>query len=342
MPKVYAPKRSYYGDYEGIFQSDIFYIFDVSENGIRVYDFFYQERSNLDTSLYYVMDATSFFSKELKSRDNQISQKPFIENQDKINMIRYKDVVDNISKYKLFTTKKTVMGNIDNVYLVPFGAYYIDFKSYPKNGIDPNINMTLFVDNFVSRDKFFPERNQKVNNSSTVHGFENLDFVTKPNLDNISGFRRGDIIVLNSGYGGNTLTTFENIDLIIPTGVSKFMSNVDFTDDLIKDPNSHSFYPKNKLRFKVSGPSSGSVGDILEYTVTLMNYDFSDTWTNPPDVECYPSTDAGNLLHRKIILKNGVGKFKIDTSNLYSGETFNVKVGWKYITSDSKVSVTLS
>jgi hypothetical protein len=75
---------------------------------------------------------------------------------------------------------------------------------------------------------------------------------------------------------------------------------------------------------------------------TLMNSNFSDTFTSPSTVEVYPSSSAGIVSHRKIKLVNGIGKFKLDTANLYSGEIIEVKVGWKYITGDSKVSVTLS
>jgi hypothetical protein len=338
MPNKYTPTRCYYDGNKTIFNTDVFYIYDVEKTGIKIYSFFYNVMDILDSSLYHIIDASIFFSKELNSRDNQTSKKPFIENENKINLIRHKDVIDNIKKYKLIGRE---MADTDNAYLVPFGAYYVDNKSFPLVGVDPNINISIFVDNFISKDKFFPGK-PNLNGFSVVYKLENLDYSTKHSLDHLFAFRRSDMVVLNTGFGGDTLSSYEDLTLIIPNTVSSFMSYVNFTNELYRLENKYSFYIEDQLKLKVSGPNSGVVGDILEYTVTLMNYDFSDTWINPPDVECYPSTDAGNLLHRKITLKNGVGKFKIDTSNLYFGETFDVKVGWKYITSDSKVSVTLS
>ena len=94
---------------------------------------------------------------------------------------------------------------------------------------------------------------------------------------------------------------------------------------------------------RITGPSTGSVGDILEYNVNLMNNDFSELISNPPEeIEIYPEADAGEISHKKLILKNGIGKFKVDTKNLYSGDKFDVKIGWRYITNDSKVTVTLN
>ena len=58
------------------------------------------------------------------------------------------------------------------------------------------------------------------------------------------------------------------------------------------------------------------------YSITNNNEFVSNS---PVELETYPIVDAGQCTHRKLILKNGVGTFKVDTSNLSSGEKFSIK-----------------
>ena len=226
---------------------------------------------------------------------------------------------------KLNNSYNIVPLNTENLYLLPNKAVTIPFFAFEVCGLDPNMDITVSFD----REKF-NIRNKNENGK-----------VVYPTIP-VSNW--ADILTFNTGFGNNT--SFDSFNVIVNPFIGSFMTNKNglttYTETITRK--NYNLIPfNNRLKLFIDGPSTGSVGDVLEYTVTLMDKNLSNTFTNAPaTLECYPTVDAGELSHRKVILKNGVGKFKVDTKNLYSGDSFDVKIGWKYITSDSKVTVTLS
>ena len=343
MPKVYKPTYNYYnGSTKEV--STFIHVIDVRDEYIYLYSFLYNIRETFNPEQYYLNNAEQFFNQNFdRRRTNNISKPPFCEQSQKTNLLKFSDVVD-LGKFELYENDYWPSLNIENCYLVPVSGYRIARNTFGFSDLDPNLNILISGQKvFNSNRALLPDYNYSdhsdTNRIEDFYLLSNLDSTTKTLSNPILSFKTSDIMCINTGFGGET--EFPDINILISPFVSKFLSNKVFSPNLTT-PNGHTFDYQNRLKLKITGPTTGSVGDSLEYNVTLMNGDFSDTWLNPPDVECYPSCEAGILSHRKVILKNGVGKFKVDTTNLYSGDTFDVKIGWKYITSDSKVSVTLS
>jgi hypothetical protein len=334
MPKNYTPQRLYYSE-NITYHNRFVFVFVIEEAKIKVYSFF--KLNFMDNAIpdsCYVTNAAKFFSTPIgPTTSRQVQKKPFCEQETlPDNVIKFKDI-QALNIFNYYGGQDSVL-DLETLYLRPEYAYYIEYEDLNLNKIDPNIDTML---EYISTFNKVPFR--IYNNSND----------TKTNNKSIASFNLRQILSIGSNFGN--LNSFLEADYIVSPKVRNFMSNLTFTSGLnstrvIESSSSGSgvvdYEYQNRLRLKVDGPSTANIGDILEYNVTLMNYDFTDTYINTPDIEVYPTTEAGVLLHRKVILKNGIGKFKIDTSNLYSGDTFDVKIGWKYRTSDSKVTVTVN
>ena len=326
--KTYKPNYIYYSGNVRPNSPNLIYLFTVSNTFLIIQSFMVFRKQELntvidptigisskkiDTSKYnFITDITTFLENKNVKFYNYITNE-----NDKINLITFKDLQNIYNFYEKNTGELT---DLDNIYLRPY--YFSVFDSLKMYTADPNIDYIFTA----------------TPNSGVV--VENLNVITKQDNFVRYNFTHGSLLVINSGLANQT--SFTNLNYIFSPNMKNFFSNLNLTSDLLYDENSRNFYYNNILKLKVEGPITGSVGDILEYTVTLMDNSLTNTWRNLPDLEVYPTVDAGILSHRKINLVKGVGKFKVDTTNLYSGETFDVKIGWKYLTSDSKVSVKLS
>ena len=334
MPKNYTPQRLYSSE-STTFQNNYFYAFIVVEATVRVYSFFKLNFMNNEIpESCYVTSASKFFSTPLGSRTKRkVQKKPFCEQEIlPDNIIKFSDI-QALNLFNYYGCEDSVL-DLETLYLRPEIAYYIEYENLNIEKLDPNVDTVIEYMPTLDKNAF-----RIYNNSDD----------TKTNNKSLGSFNRNQILSINSNFG--KLNNFLEADYVVSPRVKNFISNLTFTNGLIKSRNIESessgpgvveYEYQDRLKLKVEGPSTANVGDILEYTVTLMNNDFTDTYTNAPNVEAYPTTEAGALSHRKIIIKNGIGKFKIDTSNLYSGDTFDVKIGWKYRTSDSKVTVTVN
>lgn len=99
--------------------------------------------------------------------------------------------------------------------------------------------------------------------------------------------------------------------------------------------------PKTTLALKIEGPTALAPGEVVEYTVKPWSRINSDFYTQHPDFEVYPMVDGGRLSHRKVWVKNGVGKFKFFTDGLEKGELIDIKVGFKNYSGVDKLTVTM-
>jgi hypothetical protein len=319
MPQTYTPKYNYYVGDRSSFQK-VIHILEVKDACINLYTFYASKNINLEDPNYNFVSANSFFGKPIPPNEkNDMNTVEFCGQVEKTNLIRFQDIIDYGFKYH-----ENPHSPIDTSTLC----------LSPKWAVTFNANRGPKIANFESNVDF----NIYTLNNEGNYFFENMSDATKKDCDPILNFKKFDVFCMNSGMGN--VSKYTDLNILISSSVGNFFSNIQFTPDLTKEENGVYTFP-NRLKLKLDGPSSCNVGDVLEYSVTLMNNDFSDTWTNPPDIAVYPVADAGNQSHRKLILKNGVGNFKVDTTNLYSGDEFDVKIGWKYITSDSKISVTV-
>lgn len=335
MPVTYTPEFSYYNGNKNPIEGD-FFIFNFGSDSITIYHFLTKNIEDISTANAEVFSANTFFEAEIPFSSNPINMKnvniakpPYINHVvtpmtiqlvDNF-LLSYEDVA---GRFNLVKNSRSQF-NTNNLYLLPNKAVKIPFFAFEVCGLEPNLDVTISFD----REKF-SIRNKNENGK-----------VVYPSIP-ITNWT--DILTLNSGFGNNT--NFDSFNIIVNPFIGSFMTNktnlTTYTETITRQ--NYNLIPfNNRLKLKVTGPSSGNVGDVLEYTVTLMDKSFTNTFSNAPaTLECYPSIDAGELSHRKVVLKNGVGKFKVDTKNLYAGDSFDVKIGWKYITSDSKVSVTVS
>lgn len=301
---------------------DWFFIYDISSTEIKIYNFLTSNTANSNL----ISSASNFFNQELpydfKGKTEyypittETNKPPYCE-KDKF-FIKFSDIVD-LNKYTFFKNTNYNL-NTENLFLYPTQATIINVNFLQTNFLRPNEDLVVQL-----LDNKFSLRN------------DNLDGKTR--YAQFPSIRYADILTLNTAFGNNK--TFDDFNIILGSYVPVGMIN--------KSPmpytsrgNQNLLKFGNRLKLNITGPTTGNIGDILEYTITLMNDDFSDTINNAPELECYPVVDAGECSHRKVILKNGTGKFKVDTRNLSSGESFDVKIGWKFITTDSKVTVTLA
>lgn len=340
MALSYTPEYSYFAGTCSVYNR-LFHIIDVEDDNIKIYSFTkfaVDTDTDVKNNLFRVnieqdrninvTSAANFFSHPIYNENHNMNHPPYCEighihhrcdGEDVINLIKATDILD-LGKMNYYENPNTPV-DIDKLYLRPITAHKFAAKPCRYDLLDPNVSLVIYV------------------RQGNRYEYANLDTWTKENYALPMTFKPADILCINSGFG--KVESLKDCNLIVPPQVSNFMSNLNFQPNLVVVDNLSTYFT-NKLKLKVTGPSSANVGEILEFNVQLTNYNNTDTWSNPPDIECYPICDAGDLSHRKLTLKNGVGKFKVDTTNLYSGDTFDVKVGWKYITGDSKVTVTLS
>ena len=338
MPITYEPKISYYNGNKS--SSKSFFLFDYQSDSVTIYNFVaYNITETL--SEHQIISASEFFDKEIPYSSfpvnvitTDISAPPYLiiqkENNDSIVEIKYDfygipySEIEELNKFNLFKNNNSNL-NLENLYLTPIKATKIPFSFLKICDLEANQDILITFDG-----QNFGIRNQNEDGK-----------VKYPKIPNDN---HKNVMVLNTGFGNNT--SFDSFNIIVSQFVGHFLTNKNSLSThtqpvTYKGINLLTF--DNRLKLKVTGPTTANVGDIIEFDVSLMNNDFSQTISNAPStLECYPVSDAGIISHRKLILKNGVGKFKIDTRNLYSGDVFDVKVGWKYITTDSKVSVTIS
>jgi len=326
--KTYKPNYVYYTGNAKPKSTDLVYLFTVSDSSIIIYSFMVFKKQELktvtdptigtssqkiDSTKYnFISDISGFLEYKGGKFHNYIS-----EENGKINLISFKEL-ENL--YNFYEKNPGNITDLDNIYLRPY--YSSISTTLPKYTADPNVDF----------------RFTSTTNVGAI--LENLNVITKQDNEPKYYSNYGDIIIVNSGLANQT--SFLNLNYIVCPTVKSFFSNLKFTSDLNYNETTTDFYYDNMLKLKIDGPSTGSVGDILEYNVSLSDYSGNNTWKNLPDIEVYPTVDAGILSHRKITLVKGIGKFKVDTSHLYSGETFDIKIGWKYLTSDNKVNVKLS
>jgi len=321
MPTAYTPNYSYYNGARTRPNNSLFRVFNVTDTNLYVYTFQTFNANTLSDS-YFVTDANTFFSAPVSAKGfNNVTVPPFCTQTANTNVLKFTDV-QALGKFNLYENLITPIADKETLYLQPVSLF---------NLIDKNIDLPNLPQNLTIGLR--TESNPK---NTICYNFDND---TKISFDRILSFKIADILCINNGFGANTFT---ECNILVSSAIANFMSNLTFDTKLVQSPNNYSYSYPNRLRAKVTGPSTANVGDVLEYTITLMNNDFSDTWSNPANVEVYPVTDAGQLSHRKVKVVNGTGKFKVDTKNLYSGDVFDVKVGWKYITNDSSVTVTIS
>jgi len=336
MPKIYTPQRLYYGG-ETVYKSPHMYAFIIEERKISVYNFFKLnfQNNNIPSSCY-VTSASKFFSVPLVAgQKKQLQKKPFCEQEElPDNVIKYTDIMD--LGYNYYGASDSSL-DLDTLYLRPEVCCVIDQEKLNFTNIEPNSDFLLELQ-FIGAV------------SDTHFNFYNGSNFSKLNSRSLDSFTQIHLMKVGTNFGKSN--SFLDLDFIVTPKIKNFISNLNFTNGLEKvqqlDNGGESgsgvlnYEYQDRLKLKIEGPTTANIGDILEYNVTLMNNDFTDTYINSPDIEVYPTTEAGVILHRKIVLKNGIGKFKVDTSNLYSGETFDVKIGWKYRTNDSKVTVTVN
>ena len=334
MPTTYVPEFSYYNGNKNPLEGD-FFIFKFLPETITIYHFLTKNIADVSSANAEVFSANTFFDQEIPYSSNPINMEnvntgkpPYInhivtpmtiELVDNF-LLSYSDVAN---KFNLIKNDRSQL-NTENLYLLPNKAVTIPFFAFEVCGLEPNMDITISFD----REKF-NIRNKNENGK-----------VVYPTIP-VSNW--ADILTFNTGFGNNT--SFDSFNVIVNPFIGSFMTNktglIAYTETITRK--NYNLTPfNNRLKLSISGPSSGVVGDILEYTVNLTDKNSNSFSNAPATLECYPTVDAGELSHRKVILKNGVGKFKVDTKNLYSGDSFDVKIGWKYITSDNKVTTTVS
>jgi len=308
MPTTYTPEYGYYRGDHPIRPNPLFYIFDIEATTLKIYIFHKIYKIPSDTN---VVDANTFFDSVRNNRQTNLEKGN--------SLLSFSSVV-SYGRYNEYNSANSTLETTD-LYLKPISILQETAATLNVNSMDPNIDFAFVYDG---------KGNFNTENSSAF---------TKDAYAVMLHQKQANILYFNTGFGGINFTDF---NIFVPGNVSAFMTNIPMGDTLKIDNYNKAYLFDNRLKLKVTGPTTGNVGDVLEFTVTLMNHNFTDTWTSPPDVSIYPTTTAGLISHRVVNLVNGVGKFKVDTSHLYSGESFDVKVGWKYITNDSSVTVTLS
>jgi hypothetical protein len=325
MPVVYEPSYSYYTGNRPSF-SDKLHILDFKSDKVYIYTFLPVLPNTINIEHIVVDDLTeNYFDTSTTMIPEGISgavstnygRTRFFNGPKASKYFRINDI-KNLGMFNFYeNTNRLPNIELDILHLIDQTC--INNIAFNLHEMDANVDYGLMYRN-------------------GIYGVLNHSTVTKQGYSGLLELRNDDIFSFNTGLGNITNLTQANIN--ISPRAAYFFSNLTFSPTLIKENNDFLF--PGKLNAKVTGPTTATVGDVLEYTITLMNSDMTDTFVSPPTVEVYPSSSAGVVSHRKVKLVNGVGKFKLDTVNLYSGETIEVKVGWKYITGDSKVSVTLS
>jgi len=307
MPQQYTTQKNYNNYLDNYFNRsniDKLYIFDIKEKFIN---FFVFDVVNGEKYSSNSVSASAFFSNEaytIESRDKKLKEYSNT-------YLHLNDVINRFGWY--YEDPLCPINDKENAYLLP-KAYRclaletsigIDFSK-----MDPNIDLSLNLD---------------------LSSIINRSILSKNMYGSLNNGPLNYIFTINSGLGNPS--KFEDMNLFVEKRASTWISNKPFNK--VDDFN-------NRLKLKVTGPSTATVRSVVEYTIDLMAPDLTDTITTDKDVEVYPVVNTGILSHRKVILKNGTGKFNVDTTNLYSGDELEVKAGWKFITGDSKVTTLLT
>lgn len=329
MAQSYSPKKYYYNGSNFSNYTDFFHVFNIGTDGIEIYRFVKKYIDENDISSYDVLNATNFFNISLGETVNpirsftvDITKSPYCDS-DK-NVLKISDILE-IEKFHLYSSTSL---NCENLYLIPVIAAKIPTNSFSALNSGPNEDLIVTCDE---------------NNNFDL---SNHNWDGKILIPAVGSLNSNYLFALNTGLKSfqrnfETQININDYNLIFMPYLKDFICNDANLNSFNTFSNFRLFDFPNRLKLSINGPSSGFIGDVLEYTVTLTNN--NELVSNPPiEMETYPVVDAGQCSHRKLILKNGIGKFKVDTTNLSSGEKFDVKIGWKYITSDSKISVTLS
>jgi hypothetical protein len=307
MPQQYIPQKNYNNYIDNYFsRSNVnkLYIFDIKEKFIN---FFVFDIVNGEKYSSNAVAASAFFSNPdfiEESRDKKLS--------DYANTyLHLNDVINRFGWY--YEDPLCEIENKETAYLNPKAYRCLALESSINTNfskVDPNVDFSLDLDLSFLTNRSIPSKDMY---SPLFNGPYNYVFT------------------INSGLGNPS--KFEDMNLFVEKRASTWISNKSFN----KVDNFN-----NRLKLKVTGPSTATIGSVVEYTIDLMNPNLTDTISTDKDVEVYPVVSAGILSHRKVILKNGTGKFNVDTTNLYSGDELEVKAGWKFITGDSKVTTLLT
>jgi len=318
MPVVYEPSYSYYAGVRKSF-SDKLHVLDFKQDKVYIYTFLPVISPNDEIAPDPI---GNFFD----TSSNDFGRKRFFTGNADEKYYRFSDIVDTGLFNFYENTNRTPNFDLDILKLVDqtvlrLSLFGIDF-------MDPNVDYGV-----------------SYNDNSRSYEFYNFSDITKINYMGLLNLRTKDLFSFNTGFGNVDDMTKANI--IISPSVGYFFSNLNFSPSLVAENPSDTNEFKSltfpgRVRAKITGPATANVGDVVEYNISLMNYDLSNTFTSPPTIEVYPLSSAGVVSHRKVNVVNGIGKFKLDTSNLYSGDVVEVKVGWKYITGDTKILLTLS
>ncbi|MDL2058370.1 hypothetical protein MUN46_011725 [Mesosutterella sp. AGMB02718] len=86
----------------------------------------------------------------------------------------------------------------------------------------------------------------------------------------------------------------------------------------------------------LSGPESTEEDKDAEFSVSMS---WEDGTAIEHDSEIYIDSTGGYVPLRRLELSNGVGKFRIRALGLKAGESFKVKVGWRYFTGAAEKTV---
>jgi hypothetical protein len=308
-------------------------VLNIESSVIEIYRFETVYLNIFNDDVYEIVSASDFFDQEIKDPDNtartatkDIGSAPFCSVQNgKTPVIKYTDI-EALNKFNLYKADNNQFLLSDSLYLKPVIAAYIPSLTFNNIDLGPNYDVSISC---TENNRFYLNIGNKIHLPKIPH--QTSEF----------------LLFINTGFKSieknQANINLNDYNIIITPHMHTFMcndSNLKSYDEYI---NFRIFEFPNRLKLKVEGPISAAAGDIIEYTVTLMDNSLSENISNAPEIlEVYPLVDAGICSHRKLRLKNGVGKFTVDTKNLYAGETIDVKIGWKYITTDSKVTVTLS
>jgi hypothetical protein len=307
MPQQYTPQKNYNNYIDNYFsRSNVnkMYVFDIKDKFIN---FFVFDIVNGEKYSSNAVAATAFFSNDDFKEETR--NKKFLNYPD--TYLHLNDVINRFGWY--YEDPLCSIEDKENTYLLPKNYRCLALESsigINFSKMDPNIDLSLNLD---------------------LSSIINRSIVSKNMYGPLNNGPLNYIFTINSGLGNPS--KFEDMNLFVEKRASTWISNKPFikVDDF-----------DNRLKLRVTGPSTATFGSVVEYTIDLMTPDLTDTISTDKDVEVYPVVNAGIISHRKIILKNGTGKFNVDTTNLYSGDELEVKAGWKFITGDSKVTTLLT
>lgn len=336
MAKLYSPGKYFFNGSKFVMVENLFYIFNITSSNIQIYCF---EKEYFDNGLiptYYNLNSSEVFFNEslqikidpIRACSTDISKAPYNTSNDKIGILKYSDIVA-LNKFTLYSSSD--FNDVDKLYLIPRIASVIPINVLSAVSPGPNEDLNICVDP----------------NTKEIY-FKRHNAVARTEYPAQEVYNESVLIIINTGLKTIERNHHTEIDpndynIIISPYHKVFMSNITNMEGFDNFNNFRLINFPNRLKLNITGPATAAVGDILEYTVTLMNSDCTEVISNPPaELEVYPVVDAGSCSHRKLVLKNGTGKFKVNTSELYSGESFDVKIGWKYITTDNSITVTLS